>query len=147
MIFSTKGLIKNFMICIVTIILCTCSENLKLLYKLDNKRGIYAEILSSHFNYYLVFKNYENIVISKHKVGIGTLESDISSAMWDNNGNFFALKICGEGNQVFIYTYDVKRKKIKEYYNPKKDAIPSWITFSVKAGFNLSEDVKIKEYE
>ena len=132
---------------LIVIFLSACTEDLKPRYKFENGKGIVAEVLSSNFHYYLVFKNSDNKALSKFKVGIGTMESDISSAMWDPSKNHFALKISGEGKQTFIYTYDVGKKEFKKYHNPSQKDIPKWIGFSVKPGFNLPEDINIDKYE
>ena len=138
---------NNILICLIVLLCIACSENLETRYKFDNGKGIVAEVLSSNFHYYLEFRNSKNKKISKHKVGMGTLESDVSSAMWKESKDKFALKICGEGKQTLIYIYDLKTKEFKEYKNPRKNDIPAWIEFSVKPGFNLPEDINIEKYE
>ena len=132
------------LVCILVLIsFSSCAEGLETEYKFDNGKGIVAEVMSSSFNYYLIFKDNNNKIIFKRKVGIGRMDSGVSSAMWDNSKNNFALKICGEEESVYIYTYDLSKDLFKEYINPKQNEIPDWIKFSVKAGFDLPEDIKI----
>lgn len=125
----------------------SCNGDLKPLYRFENGKGQIAVILSSNFHYYVAFTDDKKNLGSKFKVGVGVMDSGISSAMWDKSETRFALKICGEGQSVYIYTYDLKEKKIRKYINPKPEQIPDWISFSTKAGFDLPEDISIDKFK
>jgi hypothetical protein len=128
-------------------VVVSCTGDLKPLYRFENGKGQTAVILSSNFHYYWAFIDDKNKIDSKFKVGVGVMDSGISSAMWDKSETRFALKICGEGQSVYIYTYDLKEKKLRKYVNPKPEQIPGWISFSTKAGFDLPEDIDIDRFK